>query len=437
MYEYILPEHIWGKFQDDYKGAKQETGFPSVGTGPFIITNYVKNQYVQLDRNPNYWGNDVGLHAARRPDHLPDLRQPGRRGRRPAVRRGRLRLLHVGEHPEHAEVPRPRDARRGRPQLRRDRHQHRLGLPDRPDRWVQAARRRRIRRSRTWCSDKPCEERSTTRRWSTRSCSATARRASRRSSPTRPPGHWEPGPDDPDLSFNIDAANQMLDDAGYTMGPDGVRIDPKSGKPLEFRFFSRTSDQNSIDIVPYCQGLDAADRHQARSPDAQQQQAGQRDPGGRLRPVRMGLVPEPRPELHPEHLHVRAASAGRQHLPQLRQLLLQPGVRQALQAAGLGDERQRAARHRPPDAGDPLPGPAVHRAVERRVAGGVQPELDGLHAATRSERGRARRVRPALVHQHPARERNARRVEAAHRAASRPASGSASSSRSSSSSAVR
>ena len=46
----------------------------------------------------------------------------------------------------------------------------------------------------------------------------------------------------------------MLDDAGYTMGPDGVRIDPKSGKPLDFRFFSRTSDQNSIDIVPYVSG---------------------------------------------------------------------------------------------------------------------------------------------------------------------------------------
>ena len=29
LYEYILPEHIWSKFQDDYKGAKQEPGFPS------------------------------------------------------------------------------------------------------------------------------------------------------------------------------------------------------------------------------------------------------------------------------------------------------------------------------------------------------------------------------------------------------------------------
>ena len=67
-------------------------------------------------------------------------------------------------------------------------------------------------------------------------------------------GAWEPGPDDPDLSFNIEAANQMLDDAGYTKGSDGIRIDPESGKPLVFRFFSRTSDQTSIDIVPYVSG---------------------------------------------------------------------------------------------------------------------------------------------------------------------------------------
>ena len=61
MYEYILAEHVWGKYEHDYKAARRETGFPSVGTGPFIITNFVRNQYVQLDRNPYYWGLDVGL----------------------------------------------------------------------------------------------------------------------------------------------------------------------------------------------------------------------------------------------------------------------------------------------------------------------------------------------------------------------------------------
>ena len=67
-------------------------------------------------------------------------------------------------------------------------------------------------------------------------------------------GPWTPGPSDPDLSFNIQAANDMLDQAGYTMGPNGVRLNPHdNNKPLEFRFFSRESDQNSQDIVPYVQ----------------------------------------------------------------------------------------------------------------------------------------------------------------------------------------
>ena len=49
---------------------------------------------------------------------------------------------------------------------------------------------------------------------------ARLRHARRLTRPARcdAPGLWQPGPDDPDLSFNIDAANQMLDDAGYTMG---------------------------------------------------------------------------------------------------------------------------------------------------------------------------------------------------------------------------
>ena len=67
---------------------------------------------------PQLLGERRRSHAARRPDHLPDLRQPGRRSRRPPVGRGRLRLLLVGEHPEHAEDPRTRDARRSRPELR-------------------------------------------------------------------------------------------------------------------------------------------------------------------------------------------------------------------------------------------------------------------------------------------------------------------------------
>ena len=142
LYEYLLAKHIWGKFQDDYKGAKQETGFPSVGTGPYIITELRQEPVRPVGSEPVLLGFGQRHDPEGRPDHLPDLRQPGCRGRRAAVGRGRLRILLIREHPEHAGIARARDPGCGRSQLRRDRHQHWFGVSDRSRRRLQAARRR-------------------------------------------------------------------------------------------------------------------------------------------------------------------------------------------------------------------------------------------------------------------------------------------------------
>ncbi len=42
-------------------------------------------------------------------------------------------------------------------------------------------------------------------------------------------------------TFDLAGANKMLDDAGYTKGTDGVRVDPKSGKPLVFEHCTSTA----------------------------------------------------------------------------------------------------------------------------------------------------------------------------------------------------
>jgi peptide/nickel transport system substrate-binding protein len=54
-------------------------------------------------------------------------------------------------------------------------------------------------------------------------------------------------------TFDIAKANSLLDAAGYTKGSDGIRVDPKSGKKLDFRLFGRTEDENSKGLVPYIQ----------------------------------------------------------------------------------------------------------------------------------------------------------------------------------------
>jgi len=55
--------------------------------------------------------------------------------------------------------------------------------------------------------------------------------------------------------FDIDAANQMLDDAGYTKGSDGIRVMPADssdpGRRLEFRLYGRQESQSSQQTVKF------------------------------------------------------------------------------------------------------------------------------------------------------------------------------------------
>jgi peptide/nickel transport system substrate-binding protein len=255
LYEYILPEHIWGKYENDYKAAKRvanDNPQEAVGSGPFIITKYVKNQYVQLDRNPYYWGDAVGMrpHVDRvvyqifgnqdaeaaalqsgsidfgyftTPSILNTLKSRG------IITQGANipSFVEIGINTGSAYETDPAGGFTP----------HGDGARALTDVVVRQAIRRaidssvlvdRVMQGYASPADSPVQPGATT-------------------------GDWNPGPNDPDLSFNIAAANQMLDQAGYKMGSDGVRIDPKTGKPLEFRFYSRTTDQPSIDIVPYVQ----------------------------------------------------------------------------------------------------------------------------------------------------------------------------------------
>ena len=253
LYDFILAEHVWGKYEDDYKGAKQETGFPSVGTGPFIITDYVKNQYVQMDRNPNFWGLDAGLTP--NVDQIIYRIYGNQDAEAAALQSGEIdfgyftsaNILNTlesrGMETRGAAIPSfdeiginmgsayQTDPAGGfKP--------HGDGHPALTDVVLRQAIRRAV--------DSQTLVDKVLLGYGTAGISPVQ--------PGATTGPWEPGPEDPDLSFNIEAANQMLDDAGYEMGSDGVRVDPKSGKPLVFRFLSRNSDQNSIDIVPYVSG---------------------------------------------------------------------------------------------------------------------------------------------------------------------------------------
>ena len=62
-------------------------------------------------------------------------------------------------------------------------------------------------------------------------------------------------PADEEYDFNIEEANQILDEAGYTeRTSEGTRIDPKTGDPLEFDILAISNEQGSEETGQLMQG---------------------------------------------------------------------------------------------------------------------------------------------------------------------------------------
>ncbi len=52
----ILPKHVWEKVSPEQAQTSYVNQPPIVGTGPFITTKFKKGEFVEMDRNPYYWG---------------------------------------------------------------------------------------------------------------------------------------------------------------------------------------------------------------------------------------------------------------------------------------------------------------------------------------------------------------------------------------------
>jgi peptide/nickel transport system substrate-binding protein len=55
-YVYIVPEHIFGQYEDR-AAAREWKGFPdAIGTGPFELVEWRRGDFWRLEANPDYWG---------------------------------------------------------------------------------------------------------------------------------------------------------------------------------------------------------------------------------------------------------------------------------------------------------------------------------------------------------------------------------------------
>jgi len=205
--------------------------------------------------------------------------------------------------------------------------------------------------------------------------------------PAYPQFFWTP-PADQQINFDAAKANQILDEAGYTKGSDGVRVDPKTKKPLNFRLGIHSDDTQDAQIAGYPQGLAGRRRHHHLHTGDEHDQAQRRPGQGRLGHADGRLGHRAGSHVPAGHPDLRDASARRRDRRQHRRVLLQPGLRQAVRPAGHRVRRHQAGRHHQADAGDPVPGERGHDPVlQERAVGDPHRQDDQLRHRNRGRQG--------------------------------------------------
>ncbi|MFM8999871.1 MAG: ABC transporter substrate-binding protein [Actinomycetota bacterium] len=243
IYAYILPEHIWG-------GLEKPKGFenvPMVGSGPFVVVEYKVGEYVRLERNP-YWVGDepyvdeLIYRIFKNEDALAE-----------ALKAGEVDLAYfsssnvynsladepniermAGTIPSFSEIG--MTAGSAVAPATDTFTPHGDGHPALADVTVRRAVRMAID--------------------SQQLVDKVLLGYGQAGDTIVPPvsvagARWAPSGDDL-ISWDIDGANAMLDAAGYAdCDGDGVREMPDCGQSLVFRYYVRTSEQTSVDAAEF------------------------------------------------------------------------------------------------------------------------------------------------------------------------------------------
>jgi peptide/nickel transport system substrate-binding protein len=245
---YILPQHIWGGF--DKTEAKNYEKIPVVGSGPFQLIEWKKGQFWKFKSNPNYWQGAPYIHTLifQKYDNAEAMVTALKNGEIdyaeniPADLFETLKSVQgVATH-----VPTPTTFSQlsfnmtpnGQPAPTCKSCGDSTAHPALQDPVVRKAVEMAI--------DKQSLVEKVLRGYGTPGTTIVP--------PAFKQWHWEP-PSSDVIDFNIQGANDLLDQAGYkdTDG-DGIRNMPGGGENLSFRFYVLSNEPAEIKAAPFIKG---------------------------------------------------------------------------------------------------------------------------------------------------------------------------------------
>jgi peptide/nickel transport system substrate-binding protein len=245
LYVYILPEHIWKNIGE--KAVKHYTNEPGpngiVGSGPFIVMQHQKGQFVRLERNPNYWGTKPKV------DELVFRVFTNEDSMAQALRRGEIDFADSlgtnvfkslqgvtgiktvdAQYSGFDEIAFNTGAALDNGTPIGDGHP--------------ALKDPRVRQALSYAID--------TKAITERVYGGHGTPGSSIIPPIYQSLHYDPG--STAYTFDPTKAGQLLDQAGYTKGKNGIRTMPGGGRPLSFRLFGRSNSQTSQQTVQFVAG---------------------------------------------------------------------------------------------------------------------------------------------------------------------------------------
>jgi len=233
----ILPKHVW----EDVDPKEAQTSYvnkpPIVGTGPFITTEFKKGSHVKMERNPYYWGTTPTLdellfeYYTNGDTMTADLKSgavdaawgiPEAQFDALASVEGIQPVAYNFFNWDYLSLNCYEGKSLGNPVLKDSRFREALNYAVDRQALVEIAY---VGKAAPGTTILPPGM------W------------------TDPDYHWEP-PADQLYTFDPVKAGQLLDEAGYTLGPDGLRLD--RGKPIELRLWTTTEsaqEQTSLKLI--------------------------------------------------------------------------------------------------------------------------------------------------------------------------------------------